>query len=102
MKTNTCSSITCLLICFCANCVSYFPPALTFSVQSASLIFHMPLCRLRIFCIAESDDNSIQMEQDLALFLRLLRIDADVHVVELMNNEISAHALNRAKHLEVN
>jgi nitrite reductase/ring-hydroxylating ferredoxin subunit len=62
---------------------------------------HLFLHRLRIFCIAESDDNSIQMEQDLALFLRLLRIDADVHVVELMNNEVSAHATNRAKHLEV-
>lgn len=42
-------------------------------------------CNLRIFCVAESDDNSIQMEQDLALFLRLLRIEAHVKVVEMVS-----------------
>eukprot|EP00039_Didymoeca_costata_P006209 m.88294 g.88294 ORF g.88294 m.88294 type:complete len:942 (+) comp13158_c0_seq1:178-3003(+) len=40
-------------------------------------------CRLRVFCIAEGDDNSIQMERDLVLFLKLLRIRADVKIVEL-------------------
>lgn len=57
-------------------------------------------CRLRIFCVAESDDNSIQMEQDLALFLRLLRIDAHVQVVEMMNADITTSILNRAKQVE--
>ena len=36
--------------------------------------------KLRIFCVAESDDNSIQMKQDLDLFLKLLRITAEVSV----------------------
>jgi hypothetical protein len=37
--------------------------------------------RLRIFCIAEGDDNSIQMERDLITFLQLLRIRASDRVL---------------------
>ena len=40
-------------------------------------------CRLRLFCIAEGDDNSIQMERDMVTFLALLRIQADVRVIEM-------------------
>eukprot|EP00035_Acanthoeca_spectabilis_P040247 m.68425 g.68425 ORF g.68425 m.68425 type:complete len:994 (+) comp9919_c0_seq2:60-3041(+) len=57
-------------------------------------------CRLRIFCVAEADDNSIQMEQDLALFVRLLRIDAEVFVVEMVNSDITPHTVSRAREFE--
>mmetsp|Transcript_26904 Transcript_26904/g.70690 ORF Transcript_26904/g.70690 Transcript_26904/m.70690 type:complete len:995 (-) Transcript_26904:191-3175(-) len=57
-------------------------------------------CKLRIFCVAESDDNSIQMEQDLALFVRLLRIDAEVFVVEMVNTDITPHTISRARELQ--
>eukprot|EP00041_Stephanoeca_diplocostata_P025237 m.656760 g.656760 ORF g.656760 m.656760 type:complete len:1031 (-) comp22706_c0_seq1:147-3239(-) len=57
-------------------------------------------CELRIFCVAESDDNSIQMEQDLALFLRLLRIEAQVKVVEMMNTDISSTIIEKSKDVE--
>jgi hypothetical protein len=40
-------------------------------------------CRLRLFCIAEGDDSSIQMERDMVAFLALLRITADVRVIEM-------------------
>eukprot|EP00040_Diaphanoeca_grandis_P032319 m.195625 g.195625 ORF g.195625 m.195625 type:complete len:1003 (-) comp32576_c0_seq1:270-3278(-) len=57
-------------------------------------------CTLRIFCVAESDDNGIQMEQDLALFLKLLRITAEVNVVEMSSGNISARAKHCAKKME--
>jgi antitoxin component HigA of HigAB toxin-antitoxin module len=40
------------------------------------------------------------MEQDLALFVRLLRIDAEVSVVEMVNTDVTAHTLARARELE--
>lgn len=57
-------------------------------------------CKLRIFCFAEADDNSIQMEQDLELFLRLLRIQAEVAVIEIANSEISQYTKNRVAKME--
>ena len=45
-------------------------------------------CELRVFCIAESDDNSIQLGQDLELFLKLSRIKAGVVVVEMMGSDL--------------
>ena len=44
-------------------------------------------CRLRIFAIAQEDDNSIQMKKDLAVFLHQLRIDAEVDVIEMVRIE---------------
>jgi len=39
---------------------------------------------MRIFTVAQMDDNSIQMKKDLAMFLYQLRIEAEVEVVEMV------------------
>lgn len=39
---------------------------------------------MRIFTVAQMDDNSIQMKRDLATFLYQLRIEAEVEVVEMV------------------
>lgn len=39
---------------------------------------------MRIFTVAQMDDNSIQMRNDLITFLYHLRIDAAVEVVEMV------------------
>ena len=41
-------------------------------------------CKLRIFTVAQMEDNSIQMKKDLKSFLYALRIDAEVEVVEMV------------------
>ncbi|GIY83783.1 solute carrier family 12 member 6 [Caerostris extrusa] len=41
-------------------------------------------CKLRIFTVAQLEDNSIQMKKDLAKFLYHLRIEAEVEVVEMV------------------
>lgn len=43
-------------------------------------------CKMRIFTVAQMDDNSIQMKKDLATFLYQLRIEAEVEVVEMVRN----------------
>ncbi|CAJ0964301.1 unnamed protein product, partial [Ranitomeya imitator] len=40
-------------------------------------------CTMRIFTVAQMDDNSIQMKKDLTTFLYHLRINAEVEVVEM-------------------
>lgn len=39
---------------------------------------------MRIFTVAQMDDNSIQMKKDVITFLYHLRIDAQVEVVEMV------------------
>lgn len=41
---------------------------------------------MRIFTVAQMDDNSIQMKKDLMIFLYHLRIDAEVEVVEMVRD----------------
>ena len=41
-------------------------------------------CKLRIFTVAQTEDNSIQMKKDLQTYLYQLRIEADVDVVEMV------------------
>lgn len=41
-------------------------------------------CKLRIFTVAQMEDNSIQMKKDLKMFLYHLRIAAEVEVVEMV------------------
>uniref|UniRef100_A0A4W6BW95 Solute carrier family 12 member 7 n=1 Tax=Lates calcarifer TaxID=8187 RepID=A0A4W6BW95_LATCA len=45
-------------------------------------------CKMRIFTVAQMDDNSIQMKKDLQMFLYHLRLDAEVEVVEMCFSEI--------------
>ncbi|KAM4017753.1 LOW QUALITY PROTEIN: solute carrier family 12 member 4 [Anomaloglossus baeobatrachus] len=57
-------------------------------------------CRMRIFTVAQMDDNSIQMKKDLATFLYHLRIEAEVEVVEMHNSDISAYTYERTLMME--
>lgn len=42
---------------------------------------------MRIFTVAQEDDNSIQMKKDLQMFLYHLRISAEVEVVEMVSGQ---------------
>ncbi|XP_041125321.1 solute carrier family 12 member 4-like isoform X3 [Polyodon spathula] len=57
-------------------------------------------CKMRIFTVAQMDDNSIQMKKDLATFLYQLRIEAQVEVVEMHNSDISAYTYERTLMME--
>uniref|UniRef100_A0A8C3SA43 Solute carrier family 12 member 4 n=1 Tax=Chelydra serpentina TaxID=8475 RepID=A0A8C3SA43_CHESE len=57
-------------------------------------------CKMRIFTVAQMDDNSIQMKKDLATFLYQLRIEAEVEVVEMQNSDISAYTYERTLMME--
>ncbi|KAL4642195.1 solute carrier family 12 member 4 [Arapaima gigas] len=57
-------------------------------------------CKMRIFTVAQMDDNSIQMKKDLATFLYQLRIEAEVEVVEMHDNDISAYTYERTLMME--
>ncbi|XP_063801328.1 solute carrier family 12 member 4 isoform X1 [Pseudophryne corroboree] len=57
-------------------------------------------CQMRIFTVAQMDDNSIQMKKDLATFLYHLRIEAEVEVVEMNNSDISAYTYERTLMME--
>ncbi|XP_036805765.1 solute carrier family 12 member 5 isoform X2 [Oncorhynchus mykiss] len=57
-------------------------------------------CRMRIFTVAQMDDNSIQMKKDLTTFLYHLRIDAEVEVVEMHDSDISAYTYEKTLVME--
>ncbi|XP_067930214.1 solute carrier family 12 member 4-like isoform X2 [Watersipora subatra] len=57
-------------------------------------------CTLRIFTVAQMEDNSIQMKKDLESFLYHLRIQAHVQVVELAECDVSAYAYGRTIMME--
>uniref|UniRef100_A0A8C4DLF7 Solute carrier family 12 member 6 n=1 Tax=Dicentrarchus labrax TaxID=13489 RepID=A0A8C4DLF7_DICLA len=58
-------------------------------------------CGMRIFTVAQMEDNSIQMKKDLATFLYHLRIEAEVEVVEMtINSDISAYTYERTLMME--
>ncbi|CAG0890118.1 unnamed protein product [Darwinula stevensoni] len=57
-------------------------------------------CRLRIFTVAQLEDNSIQMKKDLKTFLYHLRIEADVEVIEMTDSDISAYTYERTLMME--
>lgn len=55
---------------------------------------------MRIFTVAQMDDNSIQMKKDLQMFLYHLRIDAVVEVVEMHDSDISAFTYEKTLVME--
>uniref|UniRef100_A0AAY4D316 Solute carrier family 12 member 5b n=1 Tax=Denticeps clupeoides TaxID=299321 RepID=A0AAY4D316_9TELE len=57
-------------------------------------------CKMRIFTVAQMDDNSIQMKKDLLTFLYHLRLDAEVEVVEMVNSDISAYTYEKTLVME--
>lgn len=50
---------------------------------------------MRIFTVAQMDDNSIQMKKDLTTFLYHLRIDAAVEVVEMVIDSILRYRIKK-------
>ncbi|KAJ1523941.1 hypothetical protein ONE63_010490 [Megalurothrips usitatus] len=57
-------------------------------------------CKMRIFTVAQLEDNSIQMKKDLKTFLYHLRIDAEVEVVEMTDSDISEYTYERTLVME--
>uniref|UniRef100_A0AAV2JR70 Solute carrier family 12 member 7a n=1 Tax=Knipowitschia caucasica TaxID=637954 RepID=A0AAV2JR70_KNICA len=57
-------------------------------------------CRMRIFTVAQMDDNSIKMKKDLQMFVYHLRIDAVVEVVEMHDSDISAFTYEKTLVME--
>ncbi|XP_017539466.1 solute carrier family 12 member 6 isoform X2 [Pygocentrus nattereri] len=57
-------------------------------------------CGMRIFTVAQMEDNSIQMKKDLTTFLYHLRIEAEVEVVEMHDSDISAYTYERTLMME--
>ncbi|KAK2821909.1 hypothetical protein Q5P01_021974 [Channa striata] len=57
-------------------------------------------CKMRIFTVAQMDDNSIQMKKDLQIFLYQLRLDAVVEVVEMHDSDISAFTYEKTLVME--
>ena len=46
-------------------------------------------CNMRIFTVAQMQDNSIQMKKDLQTFLYHLRLQASVEVVEMVGGDVN-------------
>ncbi|XP_052274577.1 solute carrier family 12 member 6-like isoform X2 [Dreissena polymorpha] len=57
-------------------------------------------CKLRIFTVAQLEDNTIQMKADLQKFMYQLRIQADVEVVEMADSDITAYTYERTLMME--
>lgn len=57
-------------------------------------------CKLRIFTVAQDDDNSIQMKRDLQQFLYQVRISAELFIIELPDVDISAYTYDRTVLME--
>jgi len=57
-------------------------------------------CHLRIFTVAQIDDNSVQMKRDLRTFIYQLRINAEVDVIEMPDSDISAYTYERTLVME--
>uniref|UniRef100_A0A671Q9W6 Solute carrier family 12 member 7-like n=1 Tax=Sinocyclocheilus anshuiensis TaxID=1608454 RepID=A0A671Q9W6_9TELE len=57
-------------------------------------------CKMRIFTVAQLDDNSIQMKKDLQMFLYHLRLNAEVEVVEMHDSDISAFTYEKTLVME--
>lgn len=57
-------------------------------------------CKLRVFAVAQLQDNSVKMKQDLQQWVYQLRIEASVDVVELADSTISAYTYERTLLME--
>ncbi|PAV64333.1 hypothetical protein WR25_25400 [Diploscapter pachys] len=56
-------------------------------------------CTLRIFAIGESD-RGVEMKRDLQKYIYMLRIDAEVFIVDLLDQEISEEVIEKTTQLE--
>lgn len=55
---------------------------------------------MRIFTVAQAEDNSIQMKKDLKQFLYQLRIEAEIDVIEMHDSDVSAYTYERTLIME--
>lgn len=55
---------------------------------------------MRIFTVAQIEDNSIQIKKDLETFIYQLRLRAEVAVVEMPDRDISAYTYERTLMME--
>uniref|UniRef100_A0A0N4Z7Y3 Solute carrier family 12 member 6 n=1 Tax=Parastrongyloides trichosuri TaxID=131310 RepID=A0A0N4Z7Y3_PARTI len=56
--------------------------------------------KIRLFTVANVDDNTVQMKKDLEKFLYHLRIDAQICVVEMFESDISEYVYERTLKME--
>ncbi|CAB3409718.1 unnamed protein product [Caenorhabditis bovis] len=56
--------------------------------------------KVRLFAIAQLEDNNVQMKTDLEKFLYHLRIDAQVNVIEMTDSDISDYTYERTMKME--
>ncbi|KRY57682.1 Solute carrier family 12 member 6 [Trichinella britovi] len=56
-------------------------------------------CKLRVFTVAQSNDNSVEMKRDLQRWMYNLRIDATVDVVELDESKVNEQAYERTQQM---
>uniref|UniRef100_A0A182WF93 SLC12A transporter C-terminal domain-containing protein n=1 Tax=Anopheles minimus TaxID=112268 RepID=A0A182WF93_9DIPT len=116
--------VTCAMFRYSAKCAAvlmpYFRPLLIeqiagnidiwWIVHDGGLLMLLPFllkqhrswknCKMRIFTVAQMEDNSIQIKKDLKMFLYHLRIEAEVEVVEMMDSDISAYTYERTLMME--
>ncbi|XP_055331888.1 solute carrier family 12 member 6-like [Paramacrobiotus metropolitanus] len=57
-------------------------------------------CKMRLFTVAQLEDNTVQIQKDLENFLYGLRINAEAHVVEMGSGDISAYTYERTLLME--
>uniref|UniRef100_T1KKM7 SLC12A transporter C-terminal domain-containing protein n=2 Tax=Tetranychus urticae TaxID=32264 RepID=T1KKM7_TETUR len=57
-------------------------------------------CKLRVFTVAQMQDNSIQMKKDLKAWLYAIRIEASVEVIEFNDTDISQYTYERTLRME--
>jgi len=55
---------------------------------------------VRLFTIAQMEDNTVQMKKDLERFLYHLRIAATVNVIEMLGSDISEYAYEKTLKIE--
>ncbi|WP_369335391.1 hypothetical protein, partial [Halostella sp. PRR32] len=55
---------------------------------------------VRLFAIAQLEDNNVQMKDDLQKFLYQLRIEAEVYVIEMPDSDISDYTYERTLKME--
>ena len=56
-------------------------------------------CRLRLFTVAQLEDNSVEMKKDLEQYMYQLRIEAEVDVVEMVSVFFSLNKISVFKHI---
>lgn len=57
-------------------------------------------CKLRVFTVAQMQDNSIQMKKDLKAWLYAIRIEASIEVIEFNDSDISQYTYERTLRME--